>query len=451
MASLAGTATRLAVDGGDSIVPDGYMMLSRWPRIEPADLDRVLDQLRSGLLTEMADAHLVHEFEIEAALLTGTRYALTTNSGTAALHCALAAVGVESGDEVIVPALAYIACAAAAIHQQAIPIFADVDPDTYNLTAGLVEAAIGERTRAVIVVHLHGLPADVAEIRAVASRRDVAVIEDFSQAVGASIGGAPVGGIGQVGAASLMAGKNLPAGGEGGVLVTDELELRNRAARLKCFGEELHPDGSYRLLHETFGWNYRISLLPLVLARAQLGRLADYNEQRQAGARDLDAAIGQIPGFTPPTAPPGFEHVYHMYRFQFDPEEAGLSISLDQMRLGLRQAFWAEGLPLVEFQNVPLPGHPLLKTKVGYGRGCPWTCHQREELEYRIGDYPGALAAIQRSLVVGVPSQATLCNPEVLGHYVRCFEKLAGNLRAFERFAAALPSAPPWAEEARLF
>jgi hypothetical protein len=259
-----------------------------------------------------------------------------------------------------------------------------------------------------------------------------------------------VGGIGNVGAASLMAGKNLPSAGEGGVLVTNDREVRNRAAMLKCFGESIGDDGSRVLMHETMGWNYRINILSAIMASQQLFRLDSYNAQRAEAAARLNATLATISGFSGPVEPEGTKHVYHMYRFRFDPEAAGLKISIDQAREGLLKLFWAEGLPLVEFQNAPLPGHALMQGKVGYGHGAPWSCCGRNVC-YDIAQYPGSLEAIRNSLVIGYPAQAPLANPEVVEAYVRGFEKLRSNLRSFERFAQSLTAAPPWEAPARLF
>jgi dTDP-4-amino-4,6-dideoxygalactose transaminase len=450
-AAKAVAGSKLAVNGGEPIVPGGYIMHSRWPRIEPDDLDGLMSILRAGLLTEMSGRKLVHQFEVEVSLWLGTPYVLTTNSGTAALHCALSGLNVQSGDEVIVPALTYIACAAAVIHQQAIPIFADVDPQTYNVSPEAVEARITKRTKAIMAVHLHGLPANMERLLEIGRRHGIPVIEDFSQAVGAAYQGRMVGGLGAVGAASLMAGKNLPSAGEGGIVVTNDREIRNRAALLKCFAETAEPDGSYQALHETLGYNYRINILSLAFASQQLFRVDAYNDLRINSAARLDEALSEIPGFVPPVVPEGSRHVYHMYRFRFDPCLAGLSITADQAHEALKQVFWNEGLPLVEFQNVPLPGHALMQQRVGYGRGCPWSCHQRDDVIYRIEDYPNALDVIRHSLVIGYPAQAALANENVIDHYIKCFRKVRENWRAFERFASTLPSTPPWSQPARIF
>jgi dTDP-4-amino-4,6-dideoxygalactose transaminase len=441
----------LAVDGGDPVVSGGYIMHSRWPRIDDDEIESVIRVLRSGLLTEMSGRSIVQQFESEVAMWLGASYALTTNSGTAALHCALAGLGIQSGDEVIVPALTYIACAAAVLHHQAIPIFADVDPYTYNISPESVEASITSRTKAIMAVHLHGLPADMDALLEIGERHGIPILEDFSQAAGASYKGKMVGSLGAVGAASLMAGKNLPSAGEGGILVTKDRAIRNRAATLKCFGEAVEADGSYATLHETVGLNYRINILSAAFASQQLFHVDKFNDTRIAMAGRLDDTLNEIPGFIPPVVPPGVRHVYHMYRFRFEPRLAGMSVTADQAHEALKQVFWSEGLPLIEFQNVPLPGHALLQQKVGYGRGCPWSCHQRSDVVYDIENYPGALDAIRHSLVIGYPAQAPMANEDVVDHYIQCFKKVSMNLRAFERFASSMPSAPPYEQPARLF
>jgi dTDP-4-amino-4,6-dideoxygalactose transaminase len=444
-------ADRLAVSGGQPIIPRGQVQASRWPRISADDIEGLVAQLKSGLLTEMSGRQQLRDFETNLAMLTGTRHAIATNSGTAALHAALAGLGVGPGDEVVVPSLTYIACGAAVVHQNAIPVFADVDPVTYNVTPATVEAAITPHCRAIMVVHLHGLPADMDGLREVARRHGLPILEDFSQAVGAQWRDRPVGGLGTVAAASLMAGKNLASAGEGGVMVTNDRELHNRAAAVKCFGEAVDAGGGHSLIHGTLGYNYRINLLSALMVGQQLFRLDDHTAARRDNARRLGAVLEALPGFHPPREPEGAQHAYHMYRFRIDPAAAGLSITADQAREGLRQVFWGEGLPLVEFQNQPLPGHDLFQGRVGYGRGCPWSCVGRPRPDYRIEAFPGALAAIRDSLVIGLPAQATIADAGAVDAYIRCFHKVHANLGDFERFAAGLPSTAPWQQPARLF
>ncbi len=438
-------SSKLAVSGGRPLLPEGTIGTSSWPRVERDDIDAIVRVLRAGLFTEISGRGLVHNFETEVTMWLGTRYALTTNSGTAALHCALAGVDVQPGDEVIVPSLTYIACAAAVIQQNAIPVFADVDPQTYNVTPASVKEQISDRTKAIMAVHLHGLPVDMTELTSLGNDNGLPVIEDFSQAAGAAIGKRLVGSIGTVGAASLMAGKNLPSAGEAGIVVTNEPGVRNRAASLKCFGESIDGAGNYSVIQGTFGWNYRANILSLVFASRQLFRLDKYNDDRIASAKLLDRTLSQIPGFTPPKVPTGMKHVYHMYRFRFDPSLAGLAITADQAHLALKQVFLREGLPLIEFQNCPLPGHALLRRKVSaYSRTC-------KNVADRVEDFPGALDVLRHSLVIGYPAQAPLANSRLIQQYIACFEKLAENMDEFEAYAQTLPSLPPWSTPPRLF
>lgn len=430
-------ASRLALEGGTPIVPSGQMMYSRWPRVKQGDLDAIIDVIRAGHLTEMSGRQQMHVFETDIALYHGVRYCLSTNSGTAALHCGLHGLGVGPGDEVVVPALSYIACASAVLHQRATPVFADVDASTYTMTRETVEAALTPQTRGIMVVHLHGLPAPLDEILALARERQLWVLEDFSQAVGASFQGQRVGSLGDAGAASLMAGKNLPSLGEAGMLVTSDRLVRNRAAELKCFGETIDAAGARHLLHRSYGYNYRANIVGLVLATRQLFHLDEFNDLRRKGAAKLDAVLAELPGFDGPVEPPGRRHVYHMYRFSFDPERMNVSATRNQVREALRQIFAAEGLPLVEFQNRLLHEHPVVD----------------EALERKpvASSFPGARRAIEGSLVVGLPAQAPLANPSLVDHYARAFEKLGANLGALGRIAASCPDRAPWAEEARIF
>ncbi len=437
-------STKLAVLGGRPIVFPGAPAPSKWPRVESEDIEAIIRVLRRGLLTEIAARDLVHNFETEINMWLGTRYTLTVNSGTAALHCALAGLNVQAGDEVIIPSLSYIACAAAVLQQNATPVFADVDPKTYNLSPSSVEEKISPRTKAIMAVHLHGLPADLNALLALGNASGLPILEDFSQAAGAAIGKRLVGSMGAAGAASLMSGKNLPGAGEGGILVTNEQGIRNRAARLKCFGESIDAAGNYSVIHETLGWNYRSNVLSLAFASQQLFRLDKYNDARIEAAKLLDATLNQIPGFSPPKVPTGMRHVYHMYRFRFDPHLAGLSISADQARLALRQVFLCEGLPLIEFQNCPLPGHALLQREAEVNS-------RAEKTRYRIDDYPGALDVLRHSLVIGYPAQAPLTDPDLVQQYILCFEKLSDHMEDFESYARTLPSQAPWSSPARIF
>ena len=255
---------------------------------------RVLDR---GVLWG-PNAPEVSALQEEWAAYCGTRHCLMTNSGTAALHCAVVAAGVQPGDEVIVPAFSFVATAMAVLHQGAVPVFCDIDPVTHNLDPRALDARITQRTRAVMPVHAHGLPADMAPIRAVAARHGLAVIEDAAQAHGATYRGGRAGSLGDCAGFSLNGSKGLSAG-EGGLFVTDDDGARTVARRLAIFGEDTPPTapGQYRAYwSHGVGWNYRSHELTAALARSQLRRLDRYNRTAQENARRLNAILSAFPG-----------------------------------------------------------------------------------------------------------------------------------------------------------
>src|SRR5919198_1270698 len=212
------TVEQLALTGGRPVVP--FDRHREWPDVRPEDREAVLAVLDRGLFCG-ANAPEITALQDEWAEYLGVKHCLALNSGTAALHCCLAAAGVRAGDEVIVPAYTFSATAMAVAHQGAVPVFVDVHRRTYNLDPEKIEEKLTERTRAILAVHLHGLPADMDEIHAVANRHGLAVIEDAAQSHGALYRGRKTGTLAPCAAFSINATKNL-SGGEGGFFVTDD-------------------------------------------------------------------------------------------------------------------------------------------------------------------------------------------------------------------------------------
>jgi dTDP-4-amino-4,6-dideoxygalactose transaminase len=335
--------------------------------------------------------------EEEFAASLGSRFCLATNSGTAALHIALAAAGVEPGDEVIVPALSFIATAQAVLHQGAVPVFADVDPLTYNIDPVEVAARVTPRTRAIVVVHLHGLPADIEALAALAATAGLDLIEDAAQAPGATYQGRPVGTLGAVAAFSLNSTKNLPAG-EGGLFVTGSEDLWQRAVRVRFDGLGLpekwnpqHPlDAEADEVATVRGWMYLPGELTSALARAQLARLPETTRRSQANAGRLTARLAALPGLVPPGVPAGRTHVFHKYRLRLDPDLAHPKVTAAGLRDRFLQALQAEGVEAVLWQTVPLPAHPL------------FACRE---------PYPNATAALDSSVIIGSQSYPLFAQP----------------------------------------
>jgi dTDP-4-amino-4,6-dideoxygalactose transaminase len=421
--------------GGTPAVPKG--LARRWPVLDGRDRDALSRVLERGVLCGAA-APEVTALEREFAAYVGARFCLATNSGTSALHLALAAAGVGPGDEVIIPALSFIATAQAVLHQNAIPVFVDIDGATFNIDPAKIEERITARTRAIVPVHLHGLPADLAEILALASRRGLVVIEDAAQAHGALYRGRKVGGWGDLGIFSLNATKNLPAG-EGGLLVTDSRTYRDRAGMVRLDGLDSDPaetwnpesplDSEHLPLARAVGWMYLPTEMSAALARSQLERLDRVNGQGQANAAALSGRLAAISGLQPPLTPPDRTHVFHKYRVRLDPEALGLDLPPVVFRDLVRAALRAEGVEAVLWQTVPLPAHPLFQEREGYGKGCPWNCAVSQR-SYAFEDYPETRRLLDSSLIIGSQSFPLFCQPsELIGHYADAFEKVFDSIR----------------------
>mgnify|MGYP001606605663 CR=1 FL=1 len=381
----------------------------RWPILTAADRDAVLRVLDRGVLSG-AGAPEMRALEAEFAAFVGARFCLATNSGTAALGIALAAAGVGPGDEVIVPALSFIATAQAVLHVGAEPVFADVDPATYTIDPEDAAGRVTPRTRAIIPVHLHGLPADMNAIQALARDRGLTVIEDAAQAHGARYHDRTVGTLGDMAAFSLNSTKNLPAG-EGGLFVTDSETLWARAARARFDGieppakwdPERPLDDEAEGLATTAGWMYLPGELTCALARAQLERLAATTARSQLNAQRFTERLAALPGVEPPAVPPDRTHVFHKYRVRLHPERAGLRLAPRELRDRLLVALRAEGVEAVLWQVAPLPAHPL------FARPEP---------------YPEAVTALDGSLIIGSQSCPLFAQPpEVVEAWAEGFVK----------------------------
>lgn len=273
--------------------------LSR-PQLGAAEKRAVLEVLESGMLVQGPRTHALEE-AFSAAI--GVRHAVATSSGTTALHLALLAAGVGPGDEVITSSFSFVAPANAIVYTGATPVFADIEPHTFNLDPVAVERAVTARTKALLVVHLYGRPCDMTALCAVAARHGLRVIEDCAQAIGARWQGRSVGSFG-LGAFSLYATKNVTSG-EGGMLTTDDEPAAELTRRLRQHGAR------QRHHHELLGFNYRMTDLHAAIGLVQIGRLTEFTRARQANARFFDRHLTSV--VVPPPAPADSEHVYHQY------------------------------------------------------------------------------------------------------------------------------------------
>ncbi len=450
--------SRLALVGGEPLVRPGTDLKGAWPPVHDDDIAAVVRMLERGEFWGRRSPE-IQAFEEEYAQTIGVRYCVAMGSGTAALHAAVEAAGVLPGDEVIVPALSFLASATAILHQLGIPIFVDIDPVTFNLDPARIEERITERTRAIMAVHLHGLPCDMDAINAIARRRGLVVIEDAAQAQIAQYHGRKVGSLGDMAGISIMPVKNLATCGEGGMFVTNELAYRNKADMLKMFGESLEEgEGQHRQYNAlTLGYNYRFNPVQAAFARTQLKRLPHYTEVIVAHAEHLTSVLGEIPGVIPPIVPPGRTHVYHHYRVTFDPAAAGVDLSAGVFRQAVMDAMAAEGTPLRLYQTTPLPGQEVFQRREGFGHGIPWSLPQADPQAtargYAVEDFPSTLRVLEGTAIVGQGSGShTFYYRDRVDLYRTAFLKVFENLDAVVQHAKSLVAdyQPPWHGPARL-
>ncbi len=375
---------RLAICGGPRAVPEGTV--KPWPPIDDVDRQMVLAALESQ---KFVFGPHYKTFQEEFAAWNGNRFAILTNSGTGALHMAVAACDVAAGDEVIVPAYSWSSSATCVLHHNAIPVFTDIDWETMNIDPAQIEAAITPRTRAIIAVHLHGLAADMDSILGIAERHGLKVIEDCCQSHGALYHGRKVGTMGHCAAFSFNQNKSLTSG-EGGMFVTDDEAAWRKAQQLWSFGETRAPDQSRDYHAYALGWMYRASDLTAAFGRAQLSKLDRYLADQQANALRLTECLQDVPGLLLPSTPEGYGHTFYNYTVRFDMDSLGHAADAAEYRNRLVKAMQAEGVETGLWQTWPLPAMTVFQARNAYGKGCPWSCLHAAPVDYRLERFPMA-------------------------------------------------------------
>ena len=326
--------------------------------------------------------------EEEFASYCDVKYAIGMNSGTSALHLALLAAGIQPGDEVITVPFTFYATAAAIGYVGAVPVYIDIDPRTFNLDVTRLEAAITERTRAILPVHLYGQPADMDPILKIARRYKLVVIEDAAQAHGAEYKGRRVGAIGDIGCFSFYPSKNLGAAGEGGMVTTDNSEYARTIAMLRNWGEE------HRYYPVLKGYNYRLPAIQAAILRVKLRRLDAWIESRRKLAAEYDRLLEDA-DVTRPVSPADVRHVYCLYTIQAEDR--------DRLQKEL------EGAGIQTAVHYPLPIHLM----PAYA-----------DARYKAGDFPVAEACARRVLSLPLYPQMTKHQVQnVAGEIIRLHPK----------------------------
>lgn len=333
----------LAIDGGPPLRSKPF---APWPVFDEEMIDAAARVLRSGQVNCWTGDE-TRRFEREFADAVGARSAIALANGTVALELALHALGIGPGDEVVVPSRTFIASASCAAVRGAIPVVADVDTESGNITAETIAAVLTPRTKAIIAVHLAGWPCDLDPIMELARVRGLKVIEDCAQAHGATYHGRPVGSIGHAAAFSFCQDKILTTGGEGGMLTTNDSDVWARAWSYKDHGKSwdaVHAPASeslFRWLHAEFGTNWRLTEMQSAIGRVMLRRLPDWIATRRRNAARLTAALRHVSGVRVPVPPSDFGHSYYKHYALLDVSRLRHGWTRDRVL----RAVQAEGVP----------------------------------------------------------------------------------------------------------
>jgi len=396
----------LAMRGGRPAAPKG-LVRRPWPPIPEAVFERVLEVLDSHELTGNF-APMVTELQERWGEIHDSM-CLATNSGTAAIHCALYALDIRPGDEVIVPAISFSGTVQPILALDAKPVFVDVDPVTFNMDASKLEEVVTDATKVIMPVHLHGQMCDMDPIMEFAEGYVIHVIEDACQAHLARYHSKLAGTLGTFGCFSLNAAQALP-GGEGGLLISKDPNLMIDADLFRNYGEHV-VSGQRGYVSTGLGLNYPLHELPAAVALGHLDSLADNIQRGICNAGILDEALVEIPGFTAPLVAPNRVHTYHKYRVLFDAEKLGINASSTHIRKTIVDALRAEGVGCCTWQIEPVPAWPL------FGES-------REK-------YPNASHILDNSFIVGTEGQSLAAQSvELMQAWGRGLQKVARSLKA---------------------
>ena len=377
---------------------------------------------RSGVLSgfygnwgdEFRGGPAVHELETAWQTRFGVRHAVSVNSATSGLFAAMGAVGISPGDEVIVPPYTMSATAMAPLIYGGIPVFVDIEPETFCLDPEAVSRAITPRTRAIIAVSLFGHPARLDELRAIADGAGIYLVEDAAQAILAEEGGGLAGTVGHIGVFSLNHHKHIHCG-EGGMCVTGDDRLADRLRLIRNHGECVAEAAGVEDLTNLVGFNYRMTELSAAVALEQLARVDEHVTRREAVGRRLSDGIDGLEGLTPPAVRAGCRHVYYVWVMKVDEGHLGIS------RSRFSEALEAEGFPHFAGYVAPLYRLPLFRRRIAVGRdGFPFTLTNRQ---YDDGLCPVAEVMHERE-VIGFEPCAYDLTPRDLDDLVEAIRKV---------------------------
>jgi dTDP-4-amino-4,6-dideoxygalactose transaminase len=411
----------LALMGGPAVRTRPFTVWPIFGRSEEKGLLRVLRGGKWGRL----DGTEVAGFERRFAAAHGCRHGIAMVNGTVSLRLALMAAGLKADDEVIIPPYTFFSTASAVVEANAVPVFADIDLDTFNLAPAAVSAALTRRTRALIPVHFAGQPADMDPLLRLAKKHGLIVLEDAAHAHGASYKNRPAGSIGHLGSFSFQSSKNLTSG-EGGIITTNDEKLAEACRSLHNCGRV--PNGVW-YEHHVISGNYRLSEFHGAVLNAQLERLAEQTRRRDRNGQYLAARLALLPGLYPQKRPAFCtRHSYHLFMLRLDAREFGAP------RAAVLRALQAEGIPCSPGYGFSLHHQPFFRRRA-FGPYLPQT---RARLDYRRTDCPNS-ERICREEGVWLGQNLFLGSRADMDDIFRAFEKVheqRAALRALNKGAA---------------
>jgi dTDP-4-amino-4,6-dideoxygalactose transaminase len=408
---------KLAINGGTPVVKRGDLN-DTWPVVTQADVKAVTKVAASGNWWRYVPDSQTEAFETEFAAFHDAKHCLALSNGTVAIDAALHAMGVEPGDEVIVPSMTFIATASAVLMARAVPVFADIDPETYQISPKSVEEHITRRTVGILPVHYAGYPVDLDALRRIAKKHKLWIVEDCAHAQGTEWRGRKVGAIGDAGTFSFQQSKALTSG-EGGAVVSNNKDVHDRAYAYHHIGRAL---GAAKYEHTTVGPNYRLTEFQSAVLRTQLRKLQKQTVTKMKNEAAFFDGIKDVPGILPLKPDKRItQRGYYFIVMRYAQEQMN-----DVPRNRFIAALRAEGLPVSAAYGYPVYKLPAFQ-EASFGRkGCPINCgHYKGKADYRKVYLPAVEHACRDGQIV-LPHQ---------------FFVYAGNVRKFARAVRKVSSA----------
>ena len=411
---------KLAIYGGDKAVTLDQTEALKWPQFDEEDFEAVKRVMQ---MPDYSFYEETYRFEKELKDYFGAKYALAHNNGTSAIHSALFAIGIGPGDEVITPSLTYWASTMPILLCNAIPIFAEVDSKTLNIDPQDFEKKITSKTKAVVVVHLCGLPCEMDAIMEIAQSHNIKVIEDAAHVFEAEYKGKKAGTIGEIGCFSFQATKLLPAI-EGGALITDDRTYYERAVALGHYERlpNLPEDSKYRKFSKTcLGYKYRIHPIASAIARVQLRNLERRNKKRNDNIEYLDSKLDWIKGIETIKTPAYAKRDYYCYRVKYKAEELD-GLEMNKLIIALQ----AEGIEITTERYALLHIQPVFEERNILGTEFSWNCTPvNGKVTYNRIALPITEKLHRNLLVLPTFPQA---KKDLLDQYIEGFKKVVENV-----------------------